>query len=109
MTDQDLLNGMRTHDRKAVELVYTQVRPGLIKYVKDNSGTLDEARDVIQDAMLAAYIHITEKEFALTSALSTYIQGIGRNLWLKHLDRYKKRYTPASAIGSGEAEPDNRI
>jgi len=81
-----------------VEQVYTLVRPGLIKYVKDNSGTLDEARDVIQDAILAAYMHITGKDFALTSALSTYIQGIGRNLWLKHLDRYKKRYIPDNRI-----------
>ena len=98
MTDQELLIGLRAHDRKAVELVYTQVRPGLIKYVRDNSGTRDEASDVIQDAMLAAYIHITREDFALTAALSTYIQGIGRNLWLKHLDRYKKRYIPDNRI-----------
>ena len=98
MNDQQLLDGIRRHDRKALEHVYAQVRPGLIKYVKENSGTLDEARDVIQEAMLAAYMHITEKEFTLTAALSTYIQGIGRNLWLKHLDRYKKRHKPDNRI-----------
>jgi len=98
VTDQELLQGLRTHDRKVVEQVYTLVRPGLIKYVRDNSGTRDEASDVIQEAMLAAYMHISKEDFALTSALSTYIQGIGRNLWLKHLDRYKKRYIPDNRI-----------
>ena len=98
VSDHDLLEGLRVHDRKAVEQVYELVRPGLIKYVRDNSGTRDEASDVIQEAMLVTYMQITRPGFALTSALGTYVQGIGRNLWLKHLERYKKRYTPESKL-----------
>ncbi|HOP44777.1 MAG TPA: sigma factor [Flavobacteriales bacterium] len=104
MSDQELLEGLRAHDRKVVERVYELVRPGLIKYVRDNSGTRDEALDIIQEAMLVAYLHITGPDFALTSALGTYVQGIGRNLWLKHLERYKKRYTPESHLRRSDNE-----
>ena len=98
MSDQELLKGLRDHDRRLVEVVYSQVRPGIISYVRDNSGTKDEAADLIQEAMLAAYIKATEPDFELTAALSTYIQSIARLLWLKHLDRYKKRYKPDNTI-----------
>lgn len=98
MDDAQLLDGLRRHDRKAVEAVYSQVRAGIISYVKQNSGTRDEALDVVQEAMLAAYMNITKKDFELNAALTTYIQGIGRNLWLKHLDRYKKRYKPDNRL-----------
>ena len=54
--------------------------------------------------MLVAYLHITGPDFALTSALGTYVQGIGRNLWLKHLERYKKRYTPESHLRRSDNE-----
>jgi DNA-directed RNA polymerase specialized sigma24 family protein len=98
MTDQELLQGMRAHDPKAMEAIYVLVRPGLVSYVKQNSGTADEASDVIQDAMVAAYMNAMKPDFELTAALSTYIQGIGRLVWLKHIDRYKKRYIPDNTI-----------
>jgi DNA-directed RNA polymerase specialized sigma24 family protein len=98
MTDQELLDGIRRHDPTAVEAVYRLCRPGIISYVKQNSGSYDEAMDIIQDAMLASYMNITKPGFILTSALSTYIQGIGRLVWLKHIERHKKRYIPESKL-----------
>lgn len=98
MTDQDLLQGLREHNPQAVEAVYSQVRPGIISYVKENSGTKDEAADLVQEAMVVVYIKATEPDFELTAALSTFVHSIAKNLWLKHLDRYKKRYKPDNTI-----------
>jgi len=98
MTDAQLLDGLRRHDHKAVEAVYRLCRPGVLSHVKQNSGDLADAQDVLQDALMIAYIHATKEGFTLSSALNTYVQGIARNLWLKHLDRYKKRYKPESTL-----------
>lgn len=98
MTDQELLTGMRNHDPKAVEAVYRLCRSGVFSHVKQNSGNQDDAKDVLQDAIMATYMKVTQGDFELTSALNTFIQGIARNLWLKHLDRYKKRYIPDNRI-----------
>ncbi|MFZ1664883.1 MAG: sigma factor [Flavobacteriales bacterium] len=89
---------MRSHDSKAVEAVYRLCRAGVFSYVKQNSGNQDDAKDVLQDAIMATYLKVTQDGFELTSALNTFIQGIARNLWLKHLDRYKKRYIPDNRI-----------
>lgn len=98
MTDAELLDGLRRHDNKSVEAVYRLCRPGVFSFVLQNSGTRMEAMDVLQDAMMATYMQVTGKDFQLTSALNTYIQGIARNLWLKEIDRYKKRYKPDNTI-----------
>jgi len=98
MSDAELLDGMRRHDPKAVEAVYRLCRAGVFSHVQQNSGNRDDAKDVLQDAMVATYMQVSKEDFELTSALNTYIQGIARNLWLKHLDRYKKRYIPDNRI-----------
>lgn len=89
---------MRGHDAKVIEALYRLCRPGIFSHVKKNSGNQNDAQDLLQDAILAAYIKVTQENFELTSSLNTYIQGIARNLWLKHLDRYKKRYIPDNRI-----------
>ena len=98
MSDAELLEGMRRHDTKAVEAVYRLCRPGVVSFVQQNSGTRMEAMDVLQDAMLATYMQVSSEGFQLTSALNTYIQGIARRLWLKEIDRYKKRYKPDNTL-----------
>lgn len=98
MTDTELIEGIRRHDRKAVEAVYRLCRAGVFSHVQQNSGNRDDAQDVLQDAITATYMKVMQDGFELTSALNTYIQGIARNLWLKHLDRYKKRYIPDNRI-----------
>lgn len=98
MTDAELLSGLKDHNRHAVKEVYSLVRAPIISYVCNNSGTKDEADDLIQDAMMALYIKITETDFELSAALSTYVQSVARNIWLKHIDRYKNRYRPDNTI-----------
>lgn len=105
MTDAELIEGMRRHDSRAVEALYRLCRQGVFSLVQQNSGSRDDAKDVLQDAIVAAYMQLSQDGFVLTSALNTYIQGIARRLWLKHLDRYKKRYKPESTLRSNRDNP----
>ena len=59
------------------------------KYVLDNSGSMDDAKDVFQDAMFLLIKKVQDVNFQLTSKLSTFLYGIGRNLWLKKLTKKK--------------------
>lgn len=59
------------------------------KYVIDNSGSSDDAKDVFQDAMFLLFKKVQDVNFQLTSKLSTFLYGIGRNLWLKKLTKKK--------------------
>lgn len=59
------------------------------KYVLDNSGSGDDAKDVFQDAMFLLIKKVQDSNFELTSKLSTFLFGIGRHLWLKKLTQKK--------------------
>ena len=58
----------------------------------DNSGTMVEAEDTFQDAMIVLYNNTRKTDFKLTCALKTYMYSIVRNLWLNKL-KLKDRLT----------------
>lgn len=59
------------------------------KYILDNSGNRDDARDIFQDAMYILIKKVEDANFELTSKLSTFIYGISKNLWLKNITQKK--------------------
>ena len=62
-----------------------------VKYmVLKNSGALEDAEDIFQDALIIFYRNVIKEEFELTSSISTYVYAISHNLWLKQLRKRKK-------------------
>ena len=59
------------------------------KYIITNSGSRADAQDVFQDAMYVLIKKAEKLDFELTSKLSTFLFGIGKNLWLKQLSKHK--------------------
>lgn len=56
-----------------------------------NNGTEQEAKDVYQEAIIAFYEKLQQKDFTLTCRIKTYLYAVCRRLWLKRLSE-KKRY-----------------
>ena len=86
-TDRALLEGLARSEPVSVRAIYDLALPSVIYYVKQNSGTEADARDIFQDAMMALYHRVGEGELVLTVTLKTYLRVICRNLWLKRLRR----------------------
>jgi len=61
-------------------------------HVLKNSGSLDDASDVLQESIILLYKQVSEPEFKLTSELKGYFFGIVRNIWSVQL-RQKKMTT----------------
>lgn len=57
------------------------------KLIISNSGNIDDAKDVFQEAILVFIKKLKDEEFTLNSKLRTYLYAICRNLWLKKLQR----------------------
>ncbi len=85
----DIVEKIRNGDNKSLNLVYGQVYPMVEKYIIENSGSKDDAKDVFQDAMFIFMKKIEQTNFELSSKLSTFIYGISKNLWLKKLTKKK--------------------
>jgi len=86
----------KTKDIKIVEGLKQDVRGsyaelykdyfGMVKYlITNNNGTAEDASDVFQDVVIVLFEMVNKKSFQLTSALSTLVYSIARNIWFKEL------------------------
>lgn len=106
--DALLLEGIRRSDKTSVRQLYDQYLPGIIRYVRNNNGTEEDARDVFQEAVIVIFRKITEDHFTLTSSLQTFLLVVCRNLWRKHL-RDNQKYAREAENGLEEKSVEANI
>lgn len=85
----EIIEKIRAKDSTTLRLVYAEVYPMVEKYIVDNSGSRDDAKDVFQDALFLLMKKVAAEDFELRSKLSTFLFGIAKNLWLKKLTKKK--------------------
>ena len=78
---QAILNGK---DEKVLDCLYKDVLPLVIGYVTKNQGSMDEAKDIFQDAVIRFYKSVKTGSFQEKCSISTFIFGISRNLWINY-------------------------
>lgn len=84
--DSALLEGIKRGDSGTLETLYRQFYPMIVRFVMQNNGQEEDAKDVFQEALIALYDRLTYGELSLRCQLKTYIYSICRNLWLKRLN-----------------------
>ncbi|RPE12593.1 sigma-70 family RNA polymerase sigma factor [Chitinophaga lutea] len=72
------------------DILYQHLFPKIAAHVQRNSGDIDDARDVFQEALLVWLKKREEPGFVLTSTLETYLFAIARNCWLNKLKERQK-------------------
>ena len=85
MTDNLLLNQLKTGENASVELLYKHHFPSISSYIRKNMGSKEDAEDIFQEAILVLLNKVKQHDFTLTSSLKTYLYAISKNLWLKRL------------------------
>jgi RNA polymerase sigma factor (sigma-70 family) len=83
--EQVLLKGLAKNDRKAVETIYRENYNMVQALILKNSGTIDDAKDIFQEAMIVLYEKVQSEVFVLNCQIKTYIYSVSRRLWLKRL------------------------
>lgn len=91
--DQSIVEGLKKGRKKTVKEVYEKFYPYVKNHILKNSGSEDDAKDVFQDAMMAIFQNVSNKEFELTCQFKTYIHAVSSNIWNKRLRERKNRPT----------------
>ncbi|WP_346237198.1 RNA polymerase sigma factor [Niabella insulamsoli] len=87
----DLLKGLARDDRKSVEIIYGQNYNLIQALVVNNNGTVDDAKDIFQEAMIVLFDKARSGSFELNCQIRTYLYSIARRLWLKRLNQSDRR------------------
>jgi len=85
--DTDYLKGIAENDYTVLQQIYKESLPEVAKYVKRNSGSFEDAKDIFQEAILIVFRKVRENTLKLTTTLHNYLFSICRNLWLRKLKR----------------------
>ncbi len=85
-----LLEGIRQNHRGAIETVYKLHYMMVQQLVTTNNGTVDDAKDVFQEALIVLYERLKKGDFNLNCLLKTYIYAVSKRIWLKKLHQQSK-------------------
>ncbi|HEX8460782.1 MAG TPA: sigma-70 family RNA polymerase sigma factor [Segetibacter sp.] len=83
---------IRSNDEKALKLFYQNNYPKVERYVLDNCGNIDEAKDVYQEAFIAVWRNIQLDRFQPQheASLDGYLYQVAKNKWIDHLRKVKR-------------------
>ena len=88
--EQTLLKGLASNDKDSIESIYRENYSSIQSFVLNNNGSVDDARDIFQEAMIVVYEKASSGTFELNCLLKTYIYSVCRRLWLKRLQQLHK-------------------
>lgn len=104
ISDNTLLDKLKTEDSSSFELLYKFYFPSVASYIKQNLGNNEDAEDIFQEAIIVLLQKVRQSDFVLTSSLKTYLYAISRNLWLKRLRDNKIKFVEINDLDI-ETEP----
>ena len=90
LNDTELLKGILVNDSNIIEIIYNKYFNSIFHFIRKNGGSIDEAKDIFQDAIMVLYDKVHFEDFKLTCQLKTFIFSICKNLWLKKFNQSKK-------------------
>ena len=106
--DQELLKGLAVSDKKAIETIYKENYNMVQGLIINNNGSVHEAKDVFQEAMIVLFEKARSGSFELNCQIKTYIYSVCRRIWLKRLQQMN-RYTNEAANIAEVAPVDEDI
>jgi DNA-directed RNA polymerase specialized sigma24 family protein len=72
--------------------LYLSVFPGVAAFISHRNGTLADAQDIFQDALVAFYEQYTKPGFECHISHEAYLSGIAKNLWYRKFRFEKEQY-----------------
>lgn len=93
-TDEKILDLIRSGDDKGLVMLYEANRKQIRAYVTRNSGTEDDANDLLHEAVVVLWERVRSNRYEHKAQLSTFIYATVKNLWLRRLAR-TRRESPA--------------
>lgn len=86
-SDTEIIESIKSNNDSVLEFIYRENYKTVLNLVVTNSGTKEDADDILQEGIIALYNKIITDDFILTSKLNTLLYSICNNLWLKALNK----------------------
>lgn len=94
ISNKEVLKALRNSDTKIIDdYFYNNCYPNIEYLVVSNNGTINDAKDIFQDALIILIdIVNNKKDYQISCTIKTLFISIARNLWLRRIKKEKKFY-----------------
>ena len=96
--EQELLKGLALSDKKAIETIYKENYNMVQSLIINNNGTIHEAKDVFQEAMIVLFEKSRSGNFELNCQIKTYVYSVCRRIWLKRLQQQNRYFIEMGVV-----------
>jgi RNA polymerase sigma factor (sigma-70 family) len=94
----DIREALIRNREQTLENIYKKAYPMVLHYVRQHYGTADDAKDLLQEAIILFYEKVVHEEFTLTSSATTYIMAVCKNRWRRELEKRNRQQELTSDI-----------
>ncbi len=89
--EKEIIQKIKENDEETIEKIYISNYPAIMYFVISNNGTIQEAKDIYQDAFIIFLDKLKDPAFELYCKIKTYLYSVARRLWLLELARSNKK------------------
>jgi RNA polymerase sigma factor (sigma-70 family) len=85
--DQMYIDGLLRNNSEVIQSIYKKFVPKVKNYIRVNSGSDDEAQDIIQDVLITIYNQAKTKGLQLSCPFDAYFFLLCKRRWLNELKK----------------------
>ncbi|MDP5231247.1 MAG: sigma-70 family RNA polymerase sigma factor [Cellulophaga sp.] len=89
--DQKYIVGLLANSPLVIKSIYDRFVPKVVHYIKQNSGSEFDAKDVVQEVMVMIYNQAKFKNLELTCPFDAYFFLLCKRKWLNELKKSTKK------------------
>lgn len=89
-SDARVLDGIREGNEGALVELYRDNRKAVTALVMRNGGLVDDADDILQEALVSLWERVRTGKFTYSARLSTFVYATAKNIWLRRLARARR-------------------
>ena len=85
--DHKYIIALLNNDNRVLGELYQKYSPKIVGYITKNSGTYDDAQDIIQETLITIFHQAKEKNFILTCPFDAYFYLLCKRKWLNKINK----------------------
>ena len=85
--DHKYIIALLQNDNRILGELYQKYAGKIVGYITKNSGSYDDAQDIIQETLITIYHQAKEKQFILTCPFDAYFYLLCKRKWLNKLNK----------------------
>lgn len=91
ISDEEIIHGIQNgNDDKVLSMLYAEILPNVERFICKNNGSVDEAHDIFQDAIVIFYKQVKLNKFDEKYKIAGFLFSVSRNLWINRAKKLQR-------------------